>query len=76
LLRAQYTVYIVVGLMLGGLYWHITNDLSHGGMQNRMGSLFFLVCLLSFGSITSIDLCMPRGMRERKKERKGEREKG
>jgi ABC-type multidrug transport system ATPase subunit len=56
LLRAQYSVYIIVGLMLGGLYWHITNDLSHGGMQNRMGSLFFLVCLLSFGSITSIDL--------------------
>lgn len=56
LLRAQYTVYIVVGLMLGGLYWHVSDDLSHGGMQNRMGSLFFLVCLLSFGSITSIDL--------------------
>ena len=64
LLRAQYSVYIVVGLMLGGLYWHITKDLSHGGMQNRMGSLFFLVCLLAFGSITSIDLCMLEG-RER-----------
>eukprot|EP00026_Physarum_polycephalum_P002149 Phypoly_transcript_02154.p1 GENE.Phypoly_transcript_02154~~Phypoly_transcript_02154.p1 ORF type:complete len:902 (+),score=77.77 Phypoly_transcript_02154:193-2898(+) len=56
LLRAQYGVYIIVALMLGGLYWHITNDLSHGGMQNRMGALFFLVCLLAFGSITSIDL--------------------
>eukprot|EP00026_Physarum_polycephalum_P002228 Phypoly_transcript_02233.p1 GENE.Phypoly_transcript_02233~~Phypoly_transcript_02233.p1 ORF type:complete len:928 (+),score=87.47 Phypoly_transcript_02233:85-2784(+) len=56
LLRAQYSIYVVVALMLGGLYWHISDDLSHGGMQNRMGSLFFLVCLLAFGSITSIDL--------------------
>lgn len=56
LLRIQYTVFVVVGLLLGYLYWHISDDLRHGGMQNRMGSLFFLCTLLSFASITSIDL--------------------
>ncbi len=57
LLRVQYILYVVVGFLLGFLYWHVSDDLEHGGFQNRMGSLFFMVTLLSFGSITSIDLC-------------------
>jgi len=56
LLKIQYSVTIIVSLLLGYLYWHLANDLQHGGMQNRMGSLFFMCALLSFSSITSIDL--------------------
>jgi len=54
LLRIQYAVFSTVALLLGYLYWHVTNDLL--GMQNRMGSLFFMCTLLSFAAITSIDL--------------------
>jgi len=49
-------VFIFVGLLLGYLYWDVSFDLQHGGMQNRMGCLFFLCTLLSFAAITSIDL--------------------
>lgn len=58
LFKIQYAVSIIVALGLGYLYWHVPPELSKGGMQNRMGSLFFICTLLSFGSITSIDLCM------------------
>jgi hypothetical protein len=54
LLRIQYSVFCTVALLLGYLYWHISSDLL--GMQNRMGSLFFMCTLLSFAAITSIDL--------------------
>jgi len=50
-------VIIVVSLLLGYLYWHVSSDLQHGGFQNRLGSLFFMCTLLAFGSITSIDMC-------------------
>jgi ABC-type multidrug transport system ATPase subunit len=56
LLRVQYILFTVVALLLGYLYHGLSNDLEHGGFQNRMGSLFFIVTLLSFGAITSIDL--------------------
>lgn len=56
LFRIQYLVFITVGLLLGYLYWHVSFDLQHGGMQNRMGSLFFICTLLSFAAISSIDL--------------------
>jgi len=56
LLKLQYGMTIVVGLMLGYLYYHVPNDLQHGGMQNRMGAFFFIMTLLSFGAMTSIDV--------------------
>lgn len=57
LLKIQYSVTIVVALLLGYLYYHVADDLQHGGMKNRMEALFFMCALLSFSSITSIDLC-------------------
>ena len=54
LLRFQYVMVVVVALFLGGLFWKLKNDIS--GVQDRIGCLFFLVALLSFGSLTSIDI--------------------
>eukprot|EP01113_Clastostelium_recurvatum_P019864 TRINITY_DN2352_c0_g1_i2.p1 TRINITY_DN2352_c0_g1~~TRINITY_DN2352_c0_g1_i2.p1 ORF type:complete len:993 (+),score=221.18 TRINITY_DN2352_c0_g1_i2:230-3208(+) len=56
LLRVQYLISILIGVMLGLLFWHVPNDFSHGGAQNRTGAFFFLTALLSFGSITSLDI--------------------
>jgi ABC-type multidrug transport system permease subunit len=55
-LKVQYPMTVVVALLLGYLYWHLPNDLAHGGMQNRMGALFFMLTLLCFSAITSIDI--------------------
>ncbi|KAH3766899.1 ABC transporter G family protein [Pelomyxa schiedti] len=56
LLRFTYLLYTLVGLIIGILYWQMSNDLQHGGIQDRFGVIFFLITLISFGSITSIDL--------------------
>jgi len=55
LLRTTYFVHISVGLILGYLFWKVPNNLEPG-CQNRFGSMFFMIALLSFGSITSLDL--------------------
>jgi ABC-type multidrug transport system ATPase subunit len=55
LLRINYALAISVGLLLGFLYWKMTLDLQHGGIQNRMGIMFFIVCLFGFTSLTSVD---------------------
>eukprot|EP01132_Coremiostelium_polycephalum_P008411 gene8411-10328_t len=55
LLRTTYFVHISVGLILGYLFWKLPANLEPG-CQNRFGSLFFIIALLSFGSITSLDL--------------------
>eukprot|EP01091_Cochliopodium_minus_P001796 TRINITY_DN1176_c0_g1_i1.p1 TRINITY_DN1176_c0_g1~~TRINITY_DN1176_c0_g1_i1.p1 ORF type:complete len:980 (+),score=224.17 TRINITY_DN1176_c0_g1_i1:2-2941(+) len=54
LLRFQYAMIIIISLFLGGLYWHLGKDIA--GVQDRIGCLFFIVALLSFGSLTSIDI--------------------
>eukprot|EP01105_Mastigella_eilhardi_P027113 TRINITY_DN8200_c0_g1_i5.p1 TRINITY_DN8200_c0_g1~~TRINITY_DN8200_c0_g1_i5.p1 ORF type:complete len:989 (-),score=213.88 TRINITY_DN8200_c0_g1_i5:94-3060(-) len=56
LVRCTYLLYLAVSLILGLLYWQMSNDLEHGGIQDRFGVIFFLICLISFGSVTSIDL--------------------
>ncbi|EGG13290.1 ABC transporter G family protein [Cavenderia fasciculata] len=55
LLRTTYFVHITVGLILGYLFWQLPSNLEPGA-QNRFGSMFFMIALLSFGSITSLDL--------------------
>ncbi|EFA80546.1 ABC transporter G family protein [Heterostelium album PN500] len=55
LLRTTYFVHISVGLILGYLFWKLPANLEPGA-QNRFGSMFFIISLLSFGSITSLDL--------------------
>jgi len=54
LLRTQYALTIVLAMLIGTIYWHVGNDLP--GVQNRAGSLFFIISLLSFASMSSIDI--------------------
>eukprot|EP01117_Protostelium_nocturnum_P012323 TRINITY_DN4537_c0_g1_i1.p1 TRINITY_DN4537_c0_g1~~TRINITY_DN4537_c0_g1_i1.p1 ORF type:complete len:901 (+),score=235.86 TRINITY_DN4537_c0_g1_i1:118-2820(+) len=54
LLRFQYIVTVALGLILGIVYWHLGNDLP--AAQNRLGAIFFIIALLSFGSMSSLDV--------------------
>lgn len=45
-------VAIIVGVVVGGMYYNV--DLSIGGFQSRIGSLFFLGCLLAFASLSAL----------------------
>jgi ABC-type multidrug transport system ATPase subunit len=54
LLRTQYCLTFILAGLLGTIYWHVRNDIT--GIQDRAGVLFFLISLLSFGSMSSIDI--------------------
>jgi len=54
LLRFQYLAVTLLGLILGGVYWHIGFELIDA--QNLMGGIFFMLALLSFGSMSSLDV--------------------
>ncbi|KAI8823548.1 uncharacterized protein EV422DRAFT_359919 [Fimicolochytrium jonesii] len=43
---------IALGAFVGGLYWHSDNSL--GGIQNRFGSIFFIMSLLGFSGLSAI----------------------
>ncbi|KAF9430392.1 hypothetical protein BGZ94_007043 [Podila epigama] len=45
-------VSIVLGIFIGGLYFSVGMDLA--GFQNRAGSLFFMMALLGFSSISAL----------------------
>ncbi|GAA6060477.1 hypothetical protein JCM10212_007108 [Sporobolomyces blumeae] len=45
-------VAVVVGVVVGGMYFNV--DLTIGGFQSRIGSLFFLGCLLAFASLSAL----------------------
>ena len=51
---AHYAVTLVVALIIGGIYWQVGDDWP--GLQNRAGSIFFIISLLSFGSLSALDL--------------------
>jgi hypothetical protein len=52
---------LVLGLLVGIIFFSVKNDTS--GAQNRVGAIFFALCLLAFTSVTSVDLvqvgCLP-----------------
>jgi len=50
----QYSVTLVLSLLIGGIFFHLSMDLE--GVQDRAGCLFFSLTLLSFGSMSSIDI--------------------
>ncbi|KAG0247815.1 hypothetical protein BG011_000887 [Mortierella polycephala] len=52
LLILHLAVAIVLGLFVGGLYFNVTMNLA--GFQNRAGSLFFMLALLGFSSISAL----------------------
>jgi len=53
LLRSQYAIICVLGLLVGGVFWQVRADLQ--GVQDRAGSIFFVIAILSFGALSSID---------------------
>ncbi|KAG0226384.1 hypothetical protein BGX31_007338 [Mortierella sp. GBA43] len=52
LLVLHLTVAIVLGLFIGGLYFQVPMNLA--GFQNRAGSIFFMLSLLGFSSISAL----------------------
>ncbi|KAG0344133.1 hypothetical protein BG004_004708 [Podila humilis] len=52
LLVLHILVSIVLGVFIGGLYFDVPMDLA--GFQNRAGSLFFMMALLGFSSISAL----------------------
>jgi len=54
LFRLQYLMSIVLGLLCGFIYFKAALDLR--GAQDRLGALFFMSALISFTSLSSIDL--------------------
>lgn len=55
LIRTQYALTVLLALLIGGIYWHVSNDIA--GVQDRAGVMFFLIALLAFASMSSIDTC-------------------
>jgi len=53
LLRAQYILTVALSILLGFMFKDLSYDLY--GIQGRAGCLFFLLCLLSFSSMSSLD---------------------
>uniref|UniRef100_A0A383V3X3 ABC transporter domain-containing protein n=1 Tax=Tetradesmus obliquus TaxID=3088 RepID=A0A383V3X3_TETOB len=45
---------LLLGLLVGVIFCAVKNDTS--GAQNRVGAIFFALCLLAFTSVTSVDL--------------------
>ncbi|KAF9177957.1 hypothetical protein BGZ49_005468, partial [Haplosporangium sp. Z 27] len=52
LLILHLAVSIILGLFVGGLYFRVPSNLA--GFQNRAGSLFFMLALLGFSSISAL----------------------
>ncbi|KAF9914590.1 hypothetical protein BX616_007976 [Lobosporangium transversale] len=52
LLVLHLAVAIVLGVFIGGLYYQVPMNLA--GFQNRAGSLFFMLALLGFSSISAL----------------------
>jgi len=53
LLRTQYSLTILLAALIGIIFWKSDTDIN--GIQNRLGCMFFLVSLLAFASMSSID---------------------
>lgn len=54
LMPAHYGSAIILGLVLGGLYWKLGINLQ--ASQNRVGVLFFMCTVLAFGAMSSLEL--------------------
>ncbi|GAA5895416.1 hypothetical protein JCM6882_006244 [Rhodosporidiobolus microsporus] len=52
LLLMHNIVPLITGLIVGGMFYQV--DLTIGGFQSRVGSLFFLGCLLAFASLSAL----------------------
>lgn len=54
LLRLQYLSTVALGIFLGLIFYRLIYD--ERGTQDRLGALFFLISLLTFSTMSSIDL--------------------
>jgi ABC-type multidrug transport system ATPase subunit len=45
---------LVLGIVVGVIFLRVSNDTA--GAQNRVGAMFFALCLLAFTSVTTVDL--------------------
>jgi ABC-type multidrug transport system permease subunit len=54
LMPAHYISAIVMGVLLGIIYYQLGNDIA--ACQNRMGSIFFMGTLLNFAAMSSLEL--------------------
>jgi len=54
LLRLQYSTTVILALLMGAIFWQLDYDAR--GTQDRFGVLFFMISLLAFGSMSSLDL--------------------
>jgi len=53
LMKAQYILTVALSLLIGFIFKDLSYDLT--GIQGRAGCLFFLICLLSFSCMSSLD---------------------
>ncbi|KAJ3394467.1 hypothetical protein HDU84_008463 [Entophlyctis sp. JEL0112] len=61
LLLAHTCLAVVLGIFVGGVYYH--SDDSFSGLQNRLGSLFFILSLIGFSSLSAIgSMASERGL--------------
>lgn len=56
LLAVNWGAALLMSLGVGVVYWHVTRDT--GGIQNRFGSLFFILLYLAVMSLSSLPLWM------------------
>ncbi|EIE21490.1 hypothetical protein COCSUDRAFT_66913 [Coccomyxa subellipsoidea C-169] len=54
LLAMHCAMALVMGLLCGGIFYHIGNDIA--GAQNRLGAVFFSLVFLALTSLTTVDL--------------------
>jgi len=54
LMPVHYLSAIIMGVLLGCIYYKLDIDLA--AVQNRLGSLFFMCCILCFGAMSSLEL--------------------
>uniref|UniRef100_A0A8C4N898 ABC-type xenobiotic transporter n=1 Tax=Eptatretus burgeri TaxID=7764 RepID=A0A8C4N898_EPTBU len=51
---AQLLVTLLLGLTMGAIFFDISDDA--GGIQNRVGAMYFLMTIQCFGSLSAVDL--------------------
>ena len=51
----QFMVTIVLAILTGAVFWHLSDDLT--GVHNRTGLLFFVVVYFSLASTSSVGRC-------------------
>ncbi|XP_033103706.1 broad substrate specificity ATP-binding cassette transporter ABCG2-like [Anneissia japonica] len=51
----QILILVVLGLVVGGLFWQLDTSLS-SGIQNRIGVFFFMIMNITFGNISALEV--------------------